>query len=316
MGKETRMLTLAVDTPFEKDEQNDYMVIRGKFTTDAPSVNGLIITKEATVQAIEQYRQWGNIRVMHKLQPVGKVLRIGEPDGLAWNEVEVKVVDAETAHLLREGVYSAFSVGILFSLEDVDFQDEVMIIRKYILTEISIVDHPANYGARIEDVQEMVTQLVSTFGVASCADAFCQVISEEETTMDEEKQALDLEKELIEEPAQEDEPEIEEAVEEENEAEVEEPETETEVAEEAAESEPEPEENKVEQALEALAEQMTKLVEQMAKIEERLDAAEQTQIEHQVAIKTEPEEDEADADTKKAVSNLRQVLEQRFNISG
>lgn len=138
--------------------------VRGFFTDDKMDVVGDIITKEATVDAVERWRKWGNIRTMHDF-PSGRVHQIGETDGLNWNEVVTVPVDEQTKKLIEGGVLKAYSVGIIpreyrineEALEEMEEGDHdpwflPLIIDKYDMIEISYVDHPANYSATIGDV--------------------------------------------------------------------------------------------------------------------------------------------------------------------
>ena len=60
------------------------VIVRGYFASDKVDIFGDIITKEAIIEAVkvweERYR--------------GPVIRIGEDEGLEWNEVEMKVEGA------------------------------------------------------------------------------------------------------------------------------------------------------------------------------------------------------------------------------
>ena len=87
---------------------------------------------------------------MHAPDPVGRVLRIGAEDGLEWNEVEILVIDPKAAFEVENGLLKALSVGILVNPEMVDkMRDGGWVINEYSLAEISLVDHPANYDARL-----------------------------------------------------------------------------------------------------------------------------------------------------------------------
>ena len=139
------------------------MFVRGFFTSDKMDEVGDIITKEATVDAVERWRQWGNIRTMHN-NPSGRIEKIGEDDGLAWNEVVTVPVDEDTIKLIKGGVLKAYSVGIIpreYELnqealeeagDDVDPWFLPLIIHSYDMVEISYVDHPANYAATISEI--------------------------------------------------------------------------------------------------------------------------------------------------------------------
>lgn len=142
------------------DGSNDF-IIEAYFTSDKMDVVGDIITREATVNATGAYRQFGNIRLMHQPVPVGKMVSIGEDDGLEWNQVRIRIVDEHTKMLINEGVLSALSVGIMVIKwnpidaegNDCEFGENMrgFKITEYKLVEISVVDHPANYDAVITD---------------------------------------------------------------------------------------------------------------------------------------------------------------------
>lgn len=137
---------------FEKTSKNT-LVISGYFTSDNKDEVGDIITRGATERAVPAYKQWGNIRFMHQPKPVAKATKIGAEDGLAWNEVEIEVIDPEAVFMVENGLLTALSVGILVDWDDLDFmQDGGLIINDYQLAEISLVDHPANYDAKLKDL--------------------------------------------------------------------------------------------------------------------------------------------------------------------
>lgn len=139
------------------------MLVRGFFTSDEMDEVGDIITKKATVDAVERWRKWGNIRTMH-LNPSGRIEKIGEADGLAWNEVVTVPVEKTTRELIEGGVLKAYSVGIIpreYELneealeaagEEADPWFFPLIIHSYDMVEISYVDHPANYAATIQEI--------------------------------------------------------------------------------------------------------------------------------------------------------------------
>lgn len=134
------------------------MRVRGFFTSDEKDMVGDIITKEATVKAVKGWRKWGNIRTMHDY-PSGRVDKIGEEDGLDWNEIVTVPVDEDTIKLINGGVLKAYSVGIIPREYEINEEADdgeswwpPLIIHEYDMIEISYVDHPANYSATIEEV--------------------------------------------------------------------------------------------------------------------------------------------------------------------
>ncbi len=188
-----KFITKHLGIPLEKDFQTQddgTITVKGFFTSDNVDEIGDIITKEATENAIPKYREWGNIRYMHLPKPVAKVLNIGKADGLKWNEVEIHVIDPEAIFQVKNGLLKALSVGIIIkSFEDIDIDEETWAwtINAYDLAEISLVDHPANYDARLfldDDknipVSSELRQLVATHGFAVVSKALGAVSTFEE----------------------------------------------------------------------------------------------------------------------------------------
>lgn len=183
-----------------KSDTDSSIFVTGKFTSDNTDELGDVITRGATERAIPAYRQWGNIRYMHLPRPVGKVVRIGESDGLAWNEVEIKVVDPQAAFEVEQGLLAALSVGILVKWDDIEWNEEdgTLIINDYTLAEISLVDHPANYDAKLDlgALPEGFREVAAADGIFAARKAFGlleegeeeEVISDEETLEIEEAQ--------------------------------------------------------------------------------------------------------------------------------
>lgn len=143
-------------------EGDGKVFVRGFYTDDGIDEVGDIITRDATEKAIKKWRKWGNIRTMHDY-PSGVVDKIGEDDGLAWNEIVTVPVDKQTRELIEGGVLKAYSVGIIprkYEInEDAISEDDEwwfmpLIIHEYDMVEISYVDHPANYSATISDISE------------------------------------------------------------------------------------------------------------------------------------------------------------------
>ncbi len=148
-GYQRKVLGVPLQKGIEKTPEG-FCKVRGFFTSDNKDEIGDIINRSATERALPRYRQWGNIRRMHAPDPVGRVLRIGTEDGLQWNEVEILVIDPKAAFEVENGLLKALSVGILFTYDDIDFlEDGGLIINDYLLAEISLVDHPANYDAML-----------------------------------------------------------------------------------------------------------------------------------------------------------------------
>lgn len=207
-----KVIGVPLQRGMRKDEDG-YLYVRGKFTSDQKDELGDVITKEATERALPKYRQWGNIRYMHLPRPVGKVVGIGVEDGLAWNEVEIKVIDEQAIREVEEGLLSALSVGIFFGWGDFDTdEDGGWIINDYQLAEISLVDHPANYDAALElSLSKELRSLAREVGVARLYESLSNNNGEkdmteriEEALEEEIQEEKDLEIEAVEEEQPED----------------------------------------------------------------------------------------------------------------
>lgn len=186
--------------PLRKEVQrtpDGALVVRGYFTSDRKDEVGDIITRAATEKAIPRFRQWSNVRYMHLPRPVAKVTRIGVQDGLEWNEVEIKVIDPQTIFEVENGLLTALSVGILVNFDDVEFlEDGGWVINQYTLAEISLVDHPANYDARLKDVSvdQNLRMLAREYGMNALAHSM-QALLEREVSMENENKDIPVEDE-------------------------------------------------------------------------------------------------------------------------
>lgn len=148
------------------------ILVRGYFTSDNKDMAGDLITRDATERALPAYREWGNIRLLHKAEPVGKITKIGVADGLEWNECEIKVIDPKAIFMVEEELVTALSVGILANFDDIDFsEDGGLIINDYILAEISLVDHPANYDAKLKDAGVVLDESARSMALQYGLDA-------------------------------------------------------------------------------------------------------------------------------------------------
>lgn len=134
-------------TDFQKYDEEQRMVY-GYATTDALDSQGEIIELGATADAVEEYRHWANIREMHSNSAVGTAPVIEmRKDGL-W--LGAHIVDDRAWEKVKAGVYKGFSIGgkIAPGGKISEFSEElgktINRIKKYMLTEISLVDRPAN----------------------------------------------------------------------------------------------------------------------------------------------------------------------------
>ena len=138
--------------PFTKSDDEERMVY-GYASTEALDSQGEIVLKDAITEALPEYMKFGNIREMHQPSAVGKAQEATiDEKGLF---IGVKVVDDTAWQKVKEGVYNGFSIGgkIITKISDT--------ITKLRLTEISLVDRPANPEAifafyKGEDMEEEI----------------------------------------------------------------------------------------------------------------------------------------------------------------
>lgn len=111
---------------------------------------GDVVDAGAIEAALPDYLKWANIREMHEPSAVGTALKAEVIDGKL--RLAVKVVDDTAWQKVKEKVYKGFSIGgkiVEAVLEKLPDGTYIRRILKLILTEISLVDRPANPDARI-----------------------------------------------------------------------------------------------------------------------------------------------------------------------
>lgn len=150
-------------------------VIVGYATVDNVDFAGDIVTTEASVQAFSRFR--GNIRFQHdKNRPVGRLLgfevsKVRDSETLQeYNAIQVAVRISEAAEdvwkMCLDGTLSGFSIGGATTKAHHVFREDlnktVKVIEEYTLTELSIVDSPANGLANIVNVFKSLDSIVDT----------------------------------------------------------------------------------------------------------------------------------------------------------
>lgn len=112
--------------------------------------DGDVVDPEAIQAALDDYMQWANIREMHKNSAVGTAVRAEVIDGQL--QLTARVVDESAWLKVKEKVYKGFSIGgrvLKAVLEKLPDGRVVRRILKLTMSEISLVDRPANPEARI-----------------------------------------------------------------------------------------------------------------------------------------------------------------------
>jgi hypothetical protein len=121
--------------PITKVDDEQRMVY-GYASTDSKDSQGEIVKSDAIEAALPDYMRFANIREMHTMSAVGVAKSAEVNEGGLY--IGAKVVDDAAWIKVKEGVYKGFSIGGK-ALEKANG-----IISKLRLTEISLVDRPAN----------------------------------------------------------------------------------------------------------------------------------------------------------------------------
>lgn len=138
-GKAKTMNDFNFFLPIAKVDQ-DKRTVSGYASTPTKDADGEIVTLDAVRNALPDYMAWGNIREMHKLSAVGTAEEANvDTKGLF---LTAKIVDDSAWKKCLEGVYKGFSIGGRKLAKTGDKITEID------LTEISVVDRPANPDAK------------------------------------------------------------------------------------------------------------------------------------------------------------------------
>ena len=124
--------------PIAKIDAEQRMVW-GYASTEARDDPGEVITRDALADALAGYLEFANIREMHQMSAVGVAEEAGVDDKGLY--VGARIVDPHAWDKVTSGVYKGFSVG--GKVRERDAHDR-NIITALSLTEISLVDRPAN----------------------------------------------------------------------------------------------------------------------------------------------------------------------------
>lgn len=157
--------TVSVDFDPNVDDSNQRIVV-GFATMDNIDKSGDIVTADASMKAFSKFR--GNIRYMHERMPVGRL--IDYQPAVYYDEetqsqhngvqVTVKISEAEDAVWTKcqDGTLSGFSIGGNVVKTSYTYSEKlaknVKVIEDYELTELSLVDNPANQFANITTIRK------------------------------------------------------------------------------------------------------------------------------------------------------------------
>lgn len=156
---------LNFSTPISKIDVEKRMV-HGFATLDNLDKQGDIVPLEASIKAFESFR--GNIREMHQPISVGKVVSFkeekyfDEETNKTYNGIYVSAYVSkgaqDTWEKVIDGTLTGFSIGgEIHDAEDVydeDLKKKCQVIKEYSLSELSLVDNPANQFANVISIQK------------------------------------------------------------------------------------------------------------------------------------------------------------------
>lgn len=124
-------------------------MVYGYLTTEAEDSYGTVFTLDATREALQDYKNWRNLRAMHQAVAAGWVPVLELDDRGLW--IGARVVDDGEWKKVCEGVYKGFSIG--FDPMDGRYEmrggHEVWVFTRYVLVESSLVDRNSNPEAVI-----------------------------------------------------------------------------------------------------------------------------------------------------------------------
>jgi phage head maturation protease len=136
------MSTAQLYGQFTKIEQlaDGTLYVEGIASSEAEDAAGEIIKASAMRDALPEYLKFPALREMHETWAAGRTVR-AEVLGDGTTHIAAKVVDAEAVKKVKERVYNGFSIGGSVTKRNAT---DSTIIEGLTLTEISLVDRPAN----------------------------------------------------------------------------------------------------------------------------------------------------------------------------
>lgn len=127
----------------KRDEEQ--RMVWGYASTESQDSQGEVIKSDAIAAALDDYMKFGNIRVMHQPIAVGVAKEAEMTEKGLF--IGAKIVDNDAWEKVKEGVYKGFSIGGSCTGRDSVNKKVITGVR---LTEISLVDRPANPDAIFE----------------------------------------------------------------------------------------------------------------------------------------------------------------------
>lgn len=159
---------VALSFEMQKIADKNERIVIGFATLDNLDLTNDIVTAEASLRAFNQFR--GNVRVQHdKSKPVGRVISFepatyyDENTQKSYSGIRVAVRVSDGAEdvwkMCLDGTLNGFSIGgAIIKASDIYREDigrKVKVIEEYALTELSLVDSPANHLANVQIVKSL-----------------------------------------------------------------------------------------------------------------------------------------------------------------
>lgn len=120
-------------------------LVSGYAATEQRASDGLVVTRDAMAAALDDYMEFANVREMHQPSAVGVTRAANVDDNGLY--IEAEIVDDTAWEKIKRGVYKGFSIGAKVTERD---KGDRSIVRGLALREISVVDRPADPGAKID----------------------------------------------------------------------------------------------------------------------------------------------------------------------
>jgi len=163
----TKDSSIRLSMPINKVDK-ERRIVTGFATLDNLDRQGDVVPKEASLKAFENFR--GNIREMHQPVAVGKVVSFKEDtyfdteSSKFYNGIVVSAYVSkgaqDTWEKVLDGTLTGFSIGgEIHDSEDVydeDLGKKYQVIKEYSLSELSLVDNPANQFANVFSIEKGV----------------------------------------------------------------------------------------------------------------------------------------------------------------
>lgn len=142
--------------PFTKiEETSNGLIVEGIATTESIDAENESVDYDSVKGCLPDYAEWGNIRAMHQPIAAGRALVITPDDDARTVYLRALVVDDDSIKKTKAGVYKGFSIGGKADPKVTKRADGSTYTRRFVtlLSEISLVDRPANPDARFTIVK-------------------------------------------------------------------------------------------------------------------------------------------------------------------